>query len=298
MERYPSRLRVGVLLGAGVVALSFASILIRLTEAPSLAIAAGRMTLASLALAPLFWPRLGRMRIELRARDWLLVALSGVFLAAHFALWIESLNHTSVTSSVVLVAMDPIFVAVAAPFVLREKVSWRTGAAVGLGCAGTAVIAGPGLASGLAGIGNLLALGGAACAAGYLLVGRSVRQRMGLLAYVYVMYTVAALLLLGVVAVARVPLVGYSVRTYGLILLLAIGPQLIGHTSFNWALRYLSAPAVAMGILGEPVGATILSWIVLREPPTMPEAAGGVIIGVGVYLALSGREPPSVVATD
>ncbi len=278
-----------LVLGIGVAALSFAAVLIRLTEAPSLVIAAGRMTIASLVLAPLFWTRFRRLRAELGGRRWLLVVLAGVFLAAHFALWIESLSHTTVTSSVVLVAMDPIFVAIAAPLVLRERVSWKVWTAVGLGAAGTVVVGWHSLGQGVGSTGNLLALGGAACAGGYLLVGRRVRQRTSLLAYVYVMYSVAAVLLLVAVAAAGLPLGGYRPGAYGLIVLLAIGPQLLGHTSFNWALRHLAAPVVAMVILLEPVGASLLAWLVLREPPSGLEIVGGVVICAGIYLAFTGR---------
>jgi len=276
-------------LGVGITALSFAAVLIRLTEAPSLVIAAGRLAVASAVLAPFFWFRLPRMRLELGGRNRGLIVLAGVFLAAHFALWIESLNRTTVTSSVVLVAMDPIFVAILSPLVLRERISARVVAAVVLGFAGSTVIGlrsfGPGLSLG----GNLLALGGAACAGGYLVVGRFVRQRTGLLAYVYVMYTAAAVLLAAAVIILGIPFTGYGPATYGLIVLLGLGPQLLGHTSFNWALRHLTAPAVAMVILLEPVGAALLAWLILHEPPAGLEVAGGVIICAGIYLAFTDR---------
>jgi len=283
------RWQTTLVLGVGIVALSFAAIIIRLTEAPSLLIAAGRLVVASVVLAPFFWARPARMKRELRGSRWGLVVLAGVFLAAHFALWIESLNRTSVTSSVVLVAMDPIFVALLSPLVLRERISLRVGLAIALGVLGTVIIGFRSFGSAMNTSGNLLALGGAACAGGYLLVGRFVRQRAGLLAYVYVMYTIAALLLVGAVLVARVPVTGYSFSAYGFIVLLGLGPQLLGHTSFNWALRHLTAPAVAMVILLEPVGAALLSWLILKEPPAGLEIAGGAVICAGIYLAFTGR---------
>lgn len=275
------------MLGAGAVALSFAAVLIRLTDAPSIVIAGGRLLTASLVLAPFFWSRFGRMRRELSGRNWLPIVGAGAFLAVHFVLWIESLRHTTVASSVVLVAMDPIFVAVLSPLVLRERVPWRIALAIALGFAGTAIIAGPSFGSGLATRGNLLALGGAACAAGYLMIGRRVRQRVELLAYVYVMYTVAAVILVGLMFATGHTLGGLAPSAYGFIVLLALGPQLVGHTSFNWALRYLSAPAVAMAILFEPVGATLLAWWVLRETPRTFEVLGGLVILAAIYLAVS-----------
>lgn len=282
-----SRARVLAGLGAGVVVLSFASILIKLTAAPSIVIAALRMATATLVLTPFFWSRLPARRAELKGVPWWPLALSGVLLAAHFALWIESLNRTSVASSVVLVAMNPIFVAALSPLILREKVSWRIALAVALGVIGAAVIAGPQLKSGGATAGNLLALAGAACAGGYLMAGRRVRQRLSLGSYIYIIYGVAAVLLVVTALAGGFRFAGYKPQAYLFILLLALGPQLLGHTSFNWALKYVSAPTVAMAVLGEPVGTTLLAWLVLHTPPAPYEIAGGAIICAGIYLAIS-----------
>ena len=284
-----SHRRSVAVLGLGVVALSFAAILIRLTEAPSLLIAVGRLAVASLALAPFFWARWPKHRRELRGRNPWLFLLAGALLAAHFALWIESLNRTSVTSSVVLVATDPIFVAVLSPLILREGLSVRGWLAIGLGLAGSLVIGLPALGEPQSLAGNLLALGGAACAGGYLIVGRRVRRDTGLIAYVYVMYTAAALLLLPFVFAAGVRPFAVPAGAWLFIVLLGLGPQLLGHTSFNWALRHLTAPVVAMVILFEPVGAALLAWLILGEPPTALEMAGGAVILGGIYLALTAR---------
>jgi drug/metabolite transporter (DMT)-like permease len=281
------RFKIALFIGIGLVTLSFASILIKLTSAPSIVIAAGRLAVAALILQPLFWSRFKTLRFEIKDSKLGLIILSGVFLSAHFTMWIESLNHTTVPSSVVLVATDPIFVAVLAPLLLHEKVSLRIIIAIILSMIGTVIIASQGLNS-LAMIkGNLLALGGAACAGGYLLVGRKVRPQISLLSYVYIMYTTAAIILLFAVFITGNSFSGYTVQSYLFIALLGLGPQLIGHTSFNWALRYLTAPVVAMAILGEPIGTTILSWLILKQPPTVTEIIGGVIICIGIYLATS-----------
>jgi drug/metabolite transporter (DMT)-like permease len=147
------------------------------------------------------------------------------------------------------------------------------------------VIAGPQLGSGAVTAGNLLALGGAACAAGYLMAGRRVRPRLSLLSYIYVIYGIAAALLLAVMLLTGQSFTGYRWQAYLFIGLLGLGPQLIGHTSFNWALRYVPAPTVAMAVLGEPVGTTILAWLILRQAPTPYEAIGGAVICAGIYLA-------------
>jgi drug/metabolite transporter (DMT)-like permease len=183
--------------------------------------------------------------------------------------------------------MNPIFAAALSPLVLREKVSWRIALAVVLGIIGAVVIAGPQLRSSAVTSGNLLALAGAACAAGYLMAGRRVRPKLSLLSYIYVVYGVAALLLLAMMLMGGQSFQGHKWQAYPFIVLLGLGPQLVGHTSFNWALRNVPAPTVAMAVLGEPVGTTILAWLLLRQPPTLLEAIGGIVICGGIYLAAS-----------
>ena len=282
-----SRPRVLAGLGAGVVVLSFASIIIRVTPAPSIIIAAGRMVVATLVLTPFFWARFRARRAEFAGVSAWPLVVSGVLLAAHFAVWIESLNRTSVASSVVLVAMNPIFVAALSPLVLKEKVSWRLVLVVVLGVVGAAFIAGPQLKSSAVTAGNLMALAGAACAGGYLMAGRSVRPRLSLVSYIYVVYGIAAAVLVAYAMVSGARMTGYSGRAWLFIVLLGLGPQLLGHTSFNWALKYVSAPTVAMAVLGEPVGTTILAWLLLRQAPTAYEAVGGAVICAGIYLAVA-----------
>ncbi|MDH5684358.1 MAG: DMT family transporter, partial [candidate division WOR-3 bacterium] len=176
-----SRFKIILVLGFGLIILSFASILIKLTQAPSIVIAAGRLSIASLVLTPFFWFNFKTIKLELKQIPFGLVILSGIFLAAHFTLWIESLSHTSVPSSVVLVTMNPIFVAILAPILLHERINWQIGLAVVLGAIGAIIIASQGMSSFAITKGNLLALGGAVCAGGYLLVGRRIRPQLGLI---------------------------------------------------------------------------------------------------------------------
>ena len=293
-----SRFKIVLFIGIGLITLSFASILIKLTNAPSIVIAAGRLTVASLILQPFFWARFKSLRFEIKNAQWGYIILAGGFLALHFTLWIESLSHTTVPSSVVLVATDPIFVAILSPLLLHEKVSLRIIIAIILGMIGTVIIASQGLGSFAVTKGNLLALGGAACAGGYLLIGRKVRPQVSLISYIYIMYTTAAVILLSAVFATGHKFSSYSFQTYLFIALLGLGPQLVGHTSFNWALRYLTAPIVAMAILGEPIGTTILSWLILKQPPTIKEIFGGVIICIGIYLAASSVQKKPRIGTD
>ncbi len=296
---------VGILIG--IVAVSFAAIFIRyasLGGAPALAIAAWRMILASLILA---LPSSVRARRELRALDRrivVLAVLSGVFLAGHFATWISSLQLTSVASSAALVSMYPLFAAIASMLWLKERLRPVGWVGVVVAVAGSAVIAFGDASGGAANslLGDMLALAGAVLGAGYFLLGRAVRQRLSLLAYISLSYTTAAVVLLVVALASGTPILGYSSTVYVVLLLLAIVPQVIGHSAFNWALGYLSATFVSVTVVGEPIGATLLAFLLFGERPGVATIVGGAMILLGIVLVsraeLSGRQPMTPVEAE
>jgi drug/metabolite transporter (DMT)-like permease len=289
-------------LAVGVAAASTASIFVRYAQgyAPSLVIAAYRMALATLVLLPVV---LTRGRASLRAMAWRqiwLSALSGVFLAVHFATWITSLQYTSVASSVVLVSTAPLFVALLSPSVLHETISARQVAGLGLALLGTLAIglndacsweaalrcpSAAQLVAGGAAKGDLLALVGALAVACYMLIGRALRSDVPLLPYISLTYGSAAVTLLGTVLILRLPMAGYPAAAYGWFALLALLPQLVAHSTYNWALRYLSAAYVSVSLLGEPVGSTLLAFVLLGERPGPLKLVGGVMILVGIVIA-------------
>ena len=289
----PSRALRFLVLGFGVVVVSFAAILIRFAHAEgasSLVIAAGRLTIAALVLAPFAWWRAGAEMRTLPARVLGLCVLSGVMLAVHFWAWITSLEHTSIASSTALVTTNPLWVALASAILLRERPGRAALAGIALTLAGSVLIfaADAGRspetqASPL--LGNILALVGAVAASGYLLVGRALRSRVSLFAYIWIAYSSAALMLLAAAAAADDTLLPLSPGAWLLIAALALGPQLIGHTSFNWALRSLSATFVAVAILGEPVGSAILAYLLLGEGFGATQLWGFVILLAGIFIA-------------
>jgi drug/metabolite transporter (DMT)-like permease len=276
-------------LGMGMLAASSAAPLIRVAQGmqvPSLIIAALRLTIASLLLA---WPGTIRVRHEygrLTRADLGLLLASGLLLGAHFASWITSLAHTSVMSSVVLVTTTPLWIALASPLVLGERNPLATwlgiltamlgGTLIGLADSSTAEFALQG---------DLLALVGAVAGAGYMMIGRRVRQRLSLLAYIWPVYSTAAVVLMVWTALLGLPLIPYPLAAYGVIALLALGPQLIGHSSINYALRHLSATYVAVVMLAEPVGSTILAALFLKEHPGLPQLGGAVLVLAGIAVA-------------
>ncbi|MGH8693171.1 MAG: DMT family transporter [Burkholderiales bacterium] len=290
-----------VLAGA-VAVVSTASILIRLAQAEgasSLTIAAVRLGLAAAILAPFAWLKAGREIIRLGRRELGLCLLSGLFLAIHFWTWISSLEYTSVASSAALVTTNPLWVGLASAVLLRERPAPVALAGIALTVAGSVLIF---VADSAASettatnplLGNALALVGAISASGYLLVGRALRARISLTAYVWLAYTVAAMLLVAAVAASGTSLAALSVPAWGFMALLAIGPQLVGHTAFNWAVRRLTATFVAIAILGEPVGAAILAWVFFEEGFTTLQLIGFVLLLAGIFVAARGEKSREV----
>jgi drug/metabolite transporter (DMT)-like permease len=281
------RLLAYAVLGIGVLAVSWAAVLVREADAPALVIASYRLGLAALPVGALaVWQQRRVPEAITRATVWPLL-LSAAFLAAHFAFWITSLQHTSVVTAVVLMAVQPLFVAIASPLLLHEPVDRRVWLALAIASIGTAVMAAEDFGEGLGTLaGDLFALLGGVFAACYIIVGRWARPSTSWVRYVGVVYPVTALLLFATTLIAQEPLTGYSTKTYVMIALMALGPQLIGHGSINWALGYLPAVIVALAILVEPVGATALAAIILDETPTGPEIAGALLVLFGVYIGL------------
>jgi drug/metabolite transporter (DMT)-like permease len=273
------------LLLIGIIAISTASIFIKLCEAPALIISAYRMILASLILFP--WAGYQKVWRGWEKKDVAWLILSGSFLGFHFASWIASLKYTSVASSVVLVTTNPIFVGIGSWLFLKERLGFNLILGIGLSVIGSGLIGyGDMTLSKEALMGDGLALLGALAASGYFLVGRKMRRNKDLLAYIFPVYSTAGLILIIFSLSFQKPLFGYSSSTYLFLFLLAIVPQLIGHTTFNWALKYLPASMIAIAILGEPIGSTILAYFILSEGLTFWKILGGIFIFAGILIAL------------
>lgn len=275
----------GMLL-AGILAVSTSSILIRLADAPPLVVGAWRLLLATLILTPFAWPALRREWPRLRRAEVLALLGSGLALAIHFVAWIYSLSLTTVASSTILVATNPIFVGLATHFVLHERIARSMLVAIAITLVGSVLIGYGDIGlSPRALLGDLLALLGAIAGSGYILFGQTVRSRVSTLSYVWPCYGLAGLILLFLCLITRQPLVGYPPQTMGILLLLAVVPQILGHSAFNWALGHFSSLLVTVALLGEPVGATVLAWLILRETPVPIALAGGLLIMLGIVLA-------------
>ncbi len=283
----PSALRLTATVALVVCTISFAAILIRWAQAPALAVALWRNVFAVGVLLPaaLLW------RVPFpRGRELWFSVVSGLFLAAHFAFWISSLDHTSVAVSVVLVCTQPIFVAGFGMVVLHERTSLRGVVGIAAAVAGAMLIALDEQGDQSALFGNLLALLGAVFVAAYVIVGRRVRGGGGtLLGYVVVVYSVAGAALGVACLVMAVPVTGFSAQTWGVMALIAVGPQILGHTLFNWALKYVRASVLSSTILLEPVGSAALAAMLLGEVPGVFTLAGGGVVVAGLALLIWAR---------
>ncbi|PLT30829.1 DMT family transporter [Peribacillus deserti] len=273
------------IMAIGVISVSTSAIFVKLSTAPSGVIAFYRILFSAVLTLPIF---LIKYRHELKSiskRDWIYTILSGIFLAFHFILWFESLNYTSVASSTVLVTLQPLFAFAGTFFFFKEKYS-KTAVLSGIiAVAGSVLISwGDFRVSGEALWGDILALIACLLVTVYMLFGQTVRKRISLITYTFLVYAISSVVLLGYVLSAGEPLGPYPVSDWVYFSLLAVVPTLLGHTLFNWSIKWLSASTISMGILFEPVGATILAYYLLKEQVLWTQISGAVIVLGGIIL--------------
>ncbi|MDF2626877.1 MAG: protein of unknown function transrane [Symbiobacteriaceae bacterium] len=262
--------------------------LFKFATAEPLVVAMYRLAFSVVLLGvPLLWHRPGRIA----RRDLLLSLLSGLFLAAHFGTWFFSLKMTSVASSTVLVTMHPFMVLLYGYFAWGERTrGWAVGGVV-LAVAGAILVSwGDFQLDAKALLGDLLAFLGAVTVSGYFLIGRHLRQRMGALEYSVLAYGSATVVLLVAALLWGSPLTGFAPTNWSIFAGLAVFPTVFGHTLFNWALKYVPASVISVSILGEPIGASILAWIIWRTAPGPMSLLGGTLILTGVGLFQWRRE--------
>ena len=249
-----------------------------------------RLTIASVVLLPFAWARCRDEYRALSPKDFAAVAVSGIFLGGHFASWILSLSLTNVISSVVLVSFGPLFVAVASAIFLKERITGGVWLGMLIAIAGGIVIglADAGSSTTSVGrsplIGNALALTGALCLAPYLIIGRALRAKLSLLAYITLVYGAAAVSLLVILFITRTPLTVGDPSAWMWIALLAAVPQLMGHTAFNWAVRRMPAAFATVPVLGEPIGSSILAVLLLGETIKPFTLVGAALALVGIVI--------------
>jgi drug/metabolite transporter (DMT)-like permease len=279
-----------------IAGISVAAPLVRLSHADPLAIAAWRLGFSCLIILGFLVPRRGwRQWARLDRRGVALALGAGALLAVHFWSWNASLDMTSVAASTVLVNMQPVIVALISAAWLAEAPTRKQWMGIALAMLGAFVVtwgdAGARTAARAdrALVGDLLALGAGVAASLYYLVGRRLRQTLDLWPYVALVYGACFVTLVGIALVLRVPLLPQPPRELAIFAGLALGPMLLGHTGFNWALKYLPAYVVNLTTLGEPVGATLIAALLpgIREVPSAVTLGGGAIVLMGIALAFT-----------
>ena len=285
-----------------IMAVSTAAIFIRFAQetTSSLSIAAYRLMFASVILFPFTIKKTLSAWKGLRRKSIGLIFTSALLLALHFASWILSLEYTNVISSVVLVTTTPIWVAAISPWLLKERVPKRFFLGLMIAFLGILLINFRGSLSfdgfklreilngeNRAGLGNFLALIGALCAAGYVVVGRALRKKLSTESYVLSVYSIAGLILISLVIFTKGQVEITNVDELKWLLLIALIPQVLGHSLLNWSLGSLPAYFVAISLLGEPIGSSLLAIIFLKETPSFWEIISSIVILSGIIVAVT-----------
>jgi len=269
----------------GVISVSLSAIFVKLANAEAGVIAFYRMLFSVLIMAPLFFGKYTNEVKQLRMRDWLFSSVAGIFLAFHFILWFESLNYTSVASSTVLVTLQPLFAFVGTYFFFKESITLKTIFAGAIAIVGSILISwGDFKLSGTAFYGDMLALIACALVTAYFLFGQDVRKRLSLVTYTMLVYAVSTITLLIYVLIKGESFGPYPTMDWIWFILLAIVPNLLGHTLFNWSIKYVSTNVVSIAILFEPIGAAILALLIFKEYLIATQIIGGFIVIVGILL--------------
>ena len=296
----PKSTHVGIILAIGVLAVSTSAIFIRLAMAAagkqgvgfSLFLAASRLTVAALILLPT-WRKIKTVKVPIKAYSYAIAA--GVCLALHFATWISSLAFTSIAASTTLVTTNPLWVALLSWFCLKEKLSKQTliGILIALG-GGVLIALGDVQTENTYNnpiLGDSLALIGAWMVSLYLLLSyQAQKQGLSLRYYIAIVYTTAALTLLPFPLLFATSYFDYPNQVYAYVLLMALVPQLIGHTSLNWSLRWISPTFVTLSILFEPIGSSFLGAVIFAEMPSSLVIVGGFILLLGVAIAIKNQQ--------
>lgn len=268
-----------------VVSISASAIFVKLAVAPAGIIALYRLFFAVIIMAPFMLTKYRHEFKYVHKKDWLMAIISGAFLALHFILWFESLNYTSVASSVVLVTLQPLFAFIGTYFFFGERFSVAAVISMFITIIGSMIIGwGDFQISGMALFGDILALLGAVTVTVYFMIGQQLRRRLSLMTYTFIVYASSTVVLIIYNLVLQNNFVSYDLPTWGWFLALAIFPTFLGHTILNWTLKWVSTSTISMAIVFEPIGASILAYLILGEMITSSQMLGGAIVIFGLFL--------------
>ncbi|WP_145409996.1 DMT family transporter [Paenibacillus xylanexedens] len=283
----------------GIIAISFSSIFVRWSSADVAVIAMYRLFLTNLLMLPFIWKYRHEM-LRLNVRQWVLLVASGVMLALHFLLWMGSLRLTSVASSTVILALEPILILAGSIWLFKAKVNRMMIIGMGIALLGSIAIgAGDFQLAGTALQGDILSLFGTIAVAVHMLLGQFLRSGLSAFSYNFWVFFVAACTLAVYNLIQGHAFGGYAASEWGIFLLLAIVPTIFGHYLFNWLLQYMNATTVSMGVLGEPVFSSLLAWVLLGESLSTLQMSAGIIILFGVWIFIRyGKTKPQLASAE
>lgn len=284
MEKSPSK----YIVLAGTFFTSLSSIIIRFSQSPALVISAYRMLFTSLMLlVPVMLNNRSEFK-KITPKEYMLCTVSGIFLALHFASWISSIKMTTVANSTILVSCSPIFVALANYFITKEKLKRKMAIGIFMSLIGTAIIA-MGSSQEAANnmmLGNILAFLGAIFVAGYLVIGGIARKSLSAGVYVFIVYSVSAVVLFIMCFISGTPVYPYPPREILLFVALAFFCSILGHTVYNYMVKYVSSTMISVSTLSEPIFASVLALLIFKEIPSIYTLLGGIIIITGIFYYL------------
>lgn len=289
-----------VFLLIGVLAVSFSSILIKWSDAPASILGMYRLLFTVLLFLPFLpWRKMKILFKNSTVKEWLMLAVSGVFLGLHFLFWMESFSHTTVASAMILTALEPVFVVIGAYFLFKEKTSKVGIISILIAVSGSVIIASGDIGvSKTALYGDLLCVLGTVAVSVHMLAGQELCRKMPSIIYSFAVFLIGGLVLFFYNVWTHVSLTQYDSKDWWIFLLLALIPNIFGHALFNWLLKYVGATTISMAILGEPIGAIILAYFLLGEMTTASQLVGGMIvmISVMIFLKYKAAEPEKVIA--
>lgn len=276
---------IGLPLTVSIIVISFAAIFVKWSSAPSTILSMYRMYLACVILLPIVWLKRKEFK-KISKKNWVLLSLSGLFLGTHFALWFKSLELTTVASSTIILALQPIVALVGVFFVYKERTTLSTILIISISFVGVVLVGWGDIGlSKNAILGDLLSFLCVIAVVCYLLIGQNAVKKVSHWIYSFTVFFFAGLSLMLFNLLAGVAMIGYPPHEWGIFILLAIFPT-IAHVIYNWLLNYVDSTTISMSILGEPVGATILAAILLGEQITSWQLIGGILVLVGVFMFL------------
>jgi drug/metabolite transporter (DMT)-like permease len=269
----------------GVIFVSFSSVLIKMSDAPSLIIAAYRIGITVLFIIPTVVTRNSKEIRSVDKKTLLLCMVSGVFLALHFATWISSIKYTSIASSTVLVNTHPIFIVIGTYLVFKEKISKMALLSIVITLLGSLIVSSVDSSLGSNVIyGDILAILGGLFVSGYMIIGGIARKKISVTAYTFIVYLSCAITLFSLNIAVGTPLSPYPLKEWIIFICLALFCTILGHSIFNWALGYVKPTFLSTSVLGEPVFATLWAMLLFKEIPNVWNIIGSIIIFCGIYM--------------